>query len=123
MPNKYNKTWENQRPWLRPVFGDKGSANCSYCKCNIKIDKKGITALGDHEATTKHLGHAKEYEKQRLFNDDAVLSLSKVSLTNDELIRQAEVLEALKCVESNRSFASANGDKENLTQNLLSTKN
>ena len=112
MPNKYNKAWENQRSWLRPVFGDNSSANCSYCKCNIKIDKKGITALNNHEETTKHQGYANDYKKQRLLNDETVLSLDKASLTEKELITQAEVIEALKCVESNRSFASANGDNE-----------
>ena len=58
-------------------------------------------------------------QNQRLFNDEAVLSLNKVSLTDSKLITQAEVLEALKCVESNRYFASGYGDSERFKKCFL----
>ena len=92
MPNKCNKVWEIQRSWLHPVFDDQSSANCSYCKCNIKIDKKGITTLNNHEESAKHQGYANDYKKQKLFNDETSLSLNKASLTERELITHVQAL-------------------------------
>lgn len=113
--NKYQKIWESIFPWIRPVFGDGSLAYCSYCKVNLNIGSKGRTTLNNHSETVKHKNRVSEFEdsSQRTFSSDGVLTAgSSNSLCKEDLVVRAEILEAFKCVESNRSFQSADGDNE-----------
>ena len=76
---------------------------------------KGVTAVKDHASTTeKHKKNAAPYDgQQSQFKSDGSLEdvqTLKFHLTQQDLIVQAEIIEALNTVAYNRSFQSANNE-------------
>jgi len=71
--------------------------------------------VGIHGQGTFHLKLLKSQRSQRTFvkstqENAMIMSEPSSSLTLEEQVIRAETIQALKCVDSNLSFASANGD-------------
>lgn len=57
MPNyksKFNKNWMKIYPWVGEVDDDIHKAYCKLCKCEMKVDVRGIGSLKQHKDTAKH---------------------------------------------------------------------
>lgn len=57
MPNyksKFNKNWMKLYPWVCEVDDDIYKAYCKWCKCEMKVDVRGIGAVKQHKETAKH---------------------------------------------------------------------
>ena len=112
----YSTKWEDTFKWIQPD-SNKENAFCKLCNRSFKIDGSGVTQVKSHEKSKDH----KEREKsatsqdQRRFTVNASsvnMTTGNIVLTNEEKIIKAEILQALKCVESNYSFNSASDDSE-----------
>lgn len=110
--NKYNKAWGADHVWCKEVFGDVHSFHCTYCKTNVSVKTKGVTAVKNHGNTEKHKKNAGAYGGlQTSFGSSGTLQNVQTlrdHLTPQDLIVRAEIIEALNSVEFNRSFQSAN---------------
>ena len=95
---------------------NKYSAFCLLCKKTFSVSGSGISQVKPHAGTEKHLGRSKDLEGQSTFrksSDNVVeLTSSKIIFPPGEEVHRAEILHALKVVDSNQSFASADGDGE-----------
>lgn len=61
MPNyksKFNKKWLKIYPWVREVDDDVYKAYCTLCKCEIKVDTRGIGSVRQHKDAAKHKSKA-----------------------------------------------------------------
>lgn len=57
MPNyksKFNKNWIKLFPWVCEVDSDLYKAYCKWCKCEIKVDVRGVGGVKQHRNTAKH---------------------------------------------------------------------
>ena len=102
--------------WVTAVPNDNAKVKCLWCfKSNLfKISSGGISDCKQHARGRGHRKLIKERSNQRTFNS----SNSKLSLglCEKDKITKAETLQALKVVDSNSSFASANGDSQRFKQ-------
>ena len=108
-------SWLTEYTWIEAVKNDIYSARCKLCKSTFKIDNSGITTVKRHADRDKHKNLEKNMSSQRTFltSGNHLLSTAKTYVYSDrEQVIKAEILQALKVVESNQSFASANGDNE-----------
>lgn len=113
---KYNKLWESEFHWIQPCKGDVNSANCKLCQKTFSISGSGLGQVKSHSNSQLHLSREKESEGQSHFSKDSDNTLTLkgplIRLTDDELVRKAEIIRALEVVASNYSFASTNNDGE-----------
>ena len=113
---KYNKPSESQFNWIKSCSKDVHSVHCKLCQKDFSISGGGVTQIKSHATSKLHLAREKEREGQSHFSKDAHNSIQinnpKISLSTEEEIRNAEIIQALKCVESNYSFASTSNDGE-----------
>ena len=111
----YKKDWESQVSWIYSVVSDQFSALCTLCNKTFKIDNGGISQVNAHGKTKRHSEIKKQRKSQRVFTSSShvqILSNNQNVLTYDEQVICAEIFQAFKCVESNLSFASSNGDNQ-----------
>ena len=115
---KCNKSWESQFNWIKPYSKDVHSVHCKLCQKDFSIRGGGVTQIKSHATSKLHLAREKEREGQSYFSKDADNSIQinnpKISLSAEEEIRKAEIIHALKCVESNYSFASTSNYGERI---------
>ena len=113
---KYNKSWESQFNWIKFCSKDVHSVHCKLCQKDFSIRGGGVSQIKSHATSKLHLAREKEREGQSYFSKDADNSIQinnpKISLSAEEEIRKAEIIHALKCVESNYSFASTSNARE-----------
>ena len=101
--------------WLRSVTLKPNLAHCVVCDKTFKIIGGGISQVNTHANGLLHLQREHERKNQWMFSSDDQMDLSmapscsRVLLPQEE-ISNAEILQALKCVDSNISFVAANGD-------------
>lgn len=113
----YCRDWEASYPFLQPG-STKHTAKCTYCVKEFKISSAGIGQVRSHANGERHkerekiiCGKAKQRRIVLSVNSENPISLSgDMVLTAEDSVLKAEVLQALKVVESNYSFASSNGD-------------
>ena len=113
---KCNKSWESQFNWIKPCSKDVHSVHCKLCQKDFSIRGGGVTQIKNHATSNLHVAREKEREGQSYLPKDAANSIQinnpKISLSTEEEIGKAEIIHALKCVESNYSFASTSNDGE-----------
>ena len=113
---KYNKSWESQFNWIKSCSKGVHSVHCNLCQKDISTSGGGVTQIKSHTTSKLHLAREKEREGQSHFSKDADNSIhinnTEISLSTEEEIRNAEIIQALKCVESNYSFAYTSNDGE-----------
>ena len=113
---KYNKSWESLFNCFKPCSKDVHSVHCKLFQKDFLIRGGGVTQIKSHATSKLHLAREKEREGQSYFSKDADNSIQinnpKISLSAEEEIRKAEIIHALKCVESKYSFASTSNDGE-----------
>ena len=112
---KYNSSWEDSYQWIRSCPNDKFSASCIVCKKSFSVAGSGISQLKIHAGSKMHVTRSKVLEGQATLKrsgDNVVLqsSASEVKFSFEENVRKAEIIQALKLVDSNQSFALTNGD-------------
>ena len=96
--------------WVTPVLADEYKVRCSLCiKSNpFLISNGGIADCKRHAKGKGHMQLIKERSKQKTLSSSS--SNFIVGLCEKDKITKAEVLQSLKVVECNMSFASASGD-------------
>ena len=92
------------------------SVFCTVCSKSFRIDSGGKSQARIHGQGMFHIQHVKAQKGQGTFaksakEDSLVMSEASSSLSMEEQVLSAETIQALKCVDSNLSFASTNGDR------------
>ena len=112
----YREAWEKDFRWLKRTV-DSSCAFCKLCQKAFKIDASGIPQVKLHAFGAKHKGRenilAGNSSQSHFTASDrktATLWKGSVILTNEEHVLKAEIIQALKIVDENFSFASVNGD-------------
>ena len=112
----FREAWEKDFRWLKRTV-DSSCAFCKLCQKAFKIDASGISQVKFRPFEAKHTGRenilAGNSSQSHFTTSDgktATLSKGSVILTNDEHVLKAEIIQALKIVDGNFSFTSANGD-------------
>ena len=114
----YSSDCEESFKWLASVKTDRYSAHCKVCNKSFRIDGGGLSQVRIHARGKAHEKNESIYNGQRTFSASknrtlAVNALpSEAVLSVEELFTKAEILQALKTVESNYSFSCADGDNE-----------
>ena len=118
LPGKtcYSSLWEKEFRWLTNVQYDKYSAMCTMCQKVFKIDGSGISQVRSHGASQKHKDvatkqssnqeKAKKQTKILIVDEQFSVKQQKISFAFEEQVLKAEVIQALKTVDSGHSFAS-----------------
>ena len=118
--SKYNKKWQDNRPWLQAVKNDIYSALCTACNCSFSVSGSGVAQVSSHENRDKHKKALEIFHSQRtLTNDDHSLVLSsnlQLSLTLEEKVKTAEIIQVLNIIDNNQAFSSANSDNKRFQQ-------
>lgn len=120
---KFCDEWIKEWGWLKRTQ-EPYTAYCKLCKKSFRIDGAGIAQVKIHSKGVKH----REVEKiisgrsnQARFislnamgntNEEMTLGRRTIILTDKELTNRAEIIQALKVVDSNWSFSSAADDSE-----------
>ena len=89
---------------------------CKLCQKDFSISGGGVAQIKSNATSKLHSARKKEKEGQSHFYKDAnnlvhIKSL-KISLSTEEEAQREEIIHVLKCIESNYSSASTNGDGE-----------
>ena len=115
------KLWERhlivrsrrKHAWLSPVNTDKFVAYCKIRLKSFQIDNSGLSQVKSHEKCNKH-GQTLSNQRPFEIGRKGQISLSKSSfvLTPEDRVAKAEILQALRMVNKNLSFASSKGDSE-----------
>ena len=113
---RFQPKWKKGRPWLKEVDDDIYSAQCLICLKRICIDNSGIAQVNSHGRL--HADDSSTLSGQStLVVSGSKVSLAKKektpkksSLTIEDQVANAEVLEALHLVQYNQSFSSAATD-------------
>ena len=110
------ESWEKDFRWLKRTV-DSSHAFCRLCQKTFKIDTSRISQVKLHASGAKHkerenilAGNSSQSHFTASDGKTAMLSKGSVILTNEEHVLKAEIIQALKIVDGNFSFASANGD-------------
>ena len=84
----------------------------NLCKKVFSISGGGVAQGKSHACIKIHLSRVKERQRKSLFNKDNVINLNqcRINFSHEKHVRKAEIIQALKSVESNYPFASANED-------------
>ena len=111
---KYSSLWESTCNWIQPCPKDEFSACCKICENIFSISGGGVSQVKSHATSKLHVARSKNSEGQSTlckYSDNVIwISRSEIQFSPEEEIQKAVVLQAMKCVESNYSFASLNGD-------------
>ena len=123
----YWPSWEDEVKYLRKAPNDKYWAFCVACNKTFLIDGSGKSQVRSHMSSPTHLDKEKQLKNQATFSkstDDGIFIVKKqnFSLWSDEQIMKADILQALKTVGSNFSFASANGISDRFRQMFRTQK-
>lgn len=108
MPTKYQKSRESERPWLTNLASDISKEYCKVCCQKIKTNQKHVKHVkavsGSGEQTTVVAG----------INGNVKLCQSNLqeSLTLQQQIGKAEVIQALHVFESSQPFQSTDKDSK-----------
>ena len=112
----YLEAWEKDFRCLKRTV-DSSCAFCKLCQKAFKIDASGISQVKLHAFGAKRKGKENilvENSSQSHFTASdrktGTLSKGSVILTNEEHVLKTEIIQALKIVDGNFSFTSANGD-------------
>ena len=116
MGERFQVAWEKDFRWLKRTL-DSSCALCKLCQKTFKIDASGISEVKLDASGAKHkerdnilVGNSSQSHFTASDGKTATLSKGSVILTNEEHVLKAEIIQALKIVDGNFSFASANGD-------------
>ena len=111
----YSSKWDEQFWWLRKAK-EPDSAICSLCNKTFRIDGGGLAQVKSHQKSKSHSEKESIDPNQRTFvigaRKSIALSSGKLSLTTEEFIQRAEIVQALKSVDSNYSCASGCGKSD-----------
>lgn len=115
---KFQQKWMKDFPWLRPVKNDVYQAFCMQCLKKFRVDGSGLSQVKSHAKC--HKTSSTVLQGQRTFMlDNACSSVTLSSKVNsgfvlcpEELVLNAEIMQALHFVEFNYSFASASTDSK-----------
>ena len=120
----YNPSWRTEvhanpdgiqelYDWVTPVPSDNTKVKCSICikSTPFSIASGGISDCKQHARGLTHKKLIKARSNSRTLGNNSTSNLS-LSLGGKDGVTKAETLQALKVVDSNLSFASANGDTE-----------
>ena len=122
----YCPSWEDEFKYLRKAPNAKYQAFCVACNKTFLIDGSGKSQVRSHMSSPTHLDKEKQLKNQATFSksDDGVFIVKKqnFALSSDEQIMKAEILQALKTVGSNFSFASASRDGDRFCQMFPDSK-
>ena len=109
----YREAWEKDFGWLKRTV-DSSCAFCKLCQKTFKIDASGIFQVKLHASGAKHkerenilAGNSSQSHFTASDGKTATLSKGFVILTNEEHVLKAEIIQALKIVDGNFSFARA----------------
>ena len=112
----YREAWENDVRWLKQTVESR-CAFCKLCQKTFKIDASGISQVNLHASGAQHkekentlAGNSSKSHFTASDGKTATLSKGSVILINEEHVLTAEIIQALKIVDGNFLFASANGD-------------
>ena len=110
----HSSSWEAELKWLRST-NDSSKAFCTICSKTFRIDNGRKSQVEIHGQGTFHKQQVKSQKGRRTFvrstqENSLLMSEASSSLSVEEQVLRAETIQALKCVDSNLSFASANGD-------------
>ena len=113
---KYSFKWEEKFRWVTKSE-EPDSAKCTLCNKSFRIDGSGVSQIKSHQRSKTHQEKENPDTNQRTFvvnskTNHVSLSSGTLTLTTEELIQKAEILQALKYVNANYSFASAFDDSE-----------
>ena len=115
---KYNPQWENKHTWLKSTV-DLYSARCTYCAKTFSISGSGISQVNSHAKSKTHELRVKELETNQstIASDSGAMKITKprATLSHAEKVQRAEILEALRTVECNHSFQSANDHHQHVS--------
>ena len=112
----YCQSWEKEFQYPRKAPNDKYCGFCVACNKIFLIDGSGIAQVRSHMSRPTHLEHEKQWKNQVTFSRSAddygavVMNRRNIALSPNEQVMKAEILQPLKTVDSNLSFAAANGD-------------
>lgn len=114
----YRTSWEEGRPWLRPVHGNPSKASCIYCKKDFFVDKCGASQVKSHSQSRVHLNNEHCHKKQNFLMQviPAGQPTSPLSLSDEEMVLKAVTLQVLHDMEFNISFSSASSQPALLTE-------
>jgi hypothetical protein len=115
---KFNSSWKESFTWISAVRGDEFSASCNICNKKFSIHHGGVSDIKQHSNTDKHIKKDESMKGQRGFQNGS-FQLSgepSSSLSSQEKILKAEIIEVLDMVDKNQSFSSCNGDGERYRQ-------
>ena len=103
----YCRSWKDEFKNLRKAPNDKYRAFFVVCNKTFLIDGSGKSQVRSHVCSPTHLDKKKQLKNQATFSksDDVVFILKKQIFA-----LSSEILQALKTVGYNFSFASASGD-------------
>ena len=109
-----NSNWEADFQWLRST-NDPSKAFCTVYSKSFRIDNGRKSQAEIHGQGMFHIQHVNTQKGQQTFaksakEDSLVMNEASSSLSMEEQVLRAETIQALKCVDSNLSFNSANGD-------------
>ena len=96
---KFNKSLEAQFAWIQFCKTNVFSVLCRLCSKVFSISGGGITQVKIHQSSELHISREKKTEGQCMFKKGG----------DNALVRKAEIIRALKCVEFNHSFLSISG--------------
>lgn len=99
--------------WLQPVHSNPSMAKCGICLGSkpFSISNGGIAQVKQHAETVNHSRTRKSLSGQCMMSQPTSTGFRLNMIDEDSPLR-AEILQALKVVQTNRSFASANEDAE-----------
>ena len=123
--SKFQESWvaKGARPWLKCVKNNPHQAHCTICDTEFSIKSGGISSVEAHEGRKKHELKAKELSNNRNLTktkSNEITVTDKPSSSScrdfDDQVLTAELLQALKTVDCNQSFQSADGDNERFSR-------
>ena len=85
---KFNSSWKETYTWISVVRGDEFSANCNIGNKKFSIQHGGISDIGQHSKTDKHVKNQELTKGQRGFMNGSfqLSSSSSPSLSNNEKV-------------------------------------
>ena len=108
---KFSLDWIGQYPRVTAT-NDIHSVRCNLFRKTFSIKNCGISQVQQHSKTKSHIKNNSEMRNQRTFVSSGKKLSEKQSIILDEeqTVLHAEVCQALRVVEKNQSFCSANGN-------------
>ena len=98
--------------WVQPVVGDTSMARCGICLKSrpFSISNGGLSQIRQHAETGGHTKSRKSLSGQCSMSQSGPSGNLQLSTMDKDSPLRAEVLQALKVVQTNMSFASADED-------------